>query len=240
MTLSGVPRPSQIKWCLLPVFRRSTGDGPVSAPPLSRGCGSRPRTRGTSRVRRPHSARRAGCGVQLIEDAGLLPAIQKPSAGLFPSRKPSSSGRVCQAMSLCRTYRMPCRHNRSATGCGAGAFSGRGSSSVSTSAHKSSSTFHSRILTPSRTAESSHRSRPTRALQQDPVTSCYGGQVATRRLIEGGWERQEAGATGAPCRLRWPTGELMTVSLCDVATRSSDRRLLGDRLRCAVRDRDRF
>ncbi|MDQ1024631.1 hypothetical protein QF035_002213 [Streptomyces umbrinus] len=44
ITLSGVPRPSQIKWCLLPVFRRSTGDGPVSAPPFSRGCGSRPRT----------------------------------------------------------------------------------------------------------------------------------------------------------------------------------------------------
>lgn len=25
MTLSGVPRPSQIRWCLLPVFRQSTG-----------------------------------------------------------------------------------------------------------------------------------------------------------------------------------------------------------------------
>ncbi len=34
MTWSGVPRPSQIRWCLLPVFRRSTGDGPVSAPPF--------------------------------------------------------------------------------------------------------------------------------------------------------------------------------------------------------------
>jgi hypothetical protein len=32
MTLSKVPRPSQIRWCLLPVFRRSTGDGPVAAP----------------------------------------------------------------------------------------------------------------------------------------------------------------------------------------------------------------
>ena len=62
MTLSGVPRPSQIKWCLLPVFRRSTGDGPVSAPPFSRGCGSRPRTPATSRVRRPRSARRAESG----------------------------------------------------------------------------------------------------------------------------------------------------------------------------------
>lgn len=48
MTLSGVPRPSQIKWCLLPVFRRSTGDGPVSAPlchPIGRGAaGNKPGT----------------------------------------------------------------------------------------------------------------------------------------------------------------------------------------------------
>lgn len=34
MTLSGVPYPSQIRWCLLPVFRRPTGDGPVSGPLL--------------------------------------------------------------------------------------------------------------------------------------------------------------------------------------------------------------
>ncbi len=32
MTLSGVPPPSWIKRCLLPVFRRSTGDGSVSVP----------------------------------------------------------------------------------------------------------------------------------------------------------------------------------------------------------------
>lgn len=30
MTCSGVPLPSQIRWCLLPIFRRSTGDGPVA------------------------------------------------------------------------------------------------------------------------------------------------------------------------------------------------------------------
>lgn len=34
MTWSGVPRPSQMRWCLLPNFRRSTGDGPVAAPPF--------------------------------------------------------------------------------------------------------------------------------------------------------------------------------------------------------------
>ncbi len=64
MTLSGVPRPSQIRWCLLPVFRRSTGDGPVSAPPLpfSRGCGTHPRRPWTSRAGRPRSAQQAGPG----------------------------------------------------------------------------------------------------------------------------------------------------------------------------------
>lgn len=36
MVLSGAPRPSQIKWCLLPAFRWPTGDGPVSAPPSFR------------------------------------------------------------------------------------------------------------------------------------------------------------------------------------------------------------
>lgn len=37
---------------------------------------------------------------------------------------------------------MPCRHSRSATGRGPGAFSGQGGSSGSISAHKSSSTIH--------------------------------------------------------------------------------------------------
>jgi hypothetical protein len=46
-----------------------------------------------------------------------------------------------------------------------------GGSSGSISAHKSSSTVHGRVVTPCRTAGSSQQSRPTRALQQDPVTS---------------------------------------------------------------------
>lgn len=69
---------------------------------------------------------------------------------------------------------MPCRHSRSATGCGPGAFSGQGGSSGSITAHNSSSTIHGRVLTTFRTAESSHRSRPTRTLQQDRVTSSKG------------------------------------------------------------------
>ncbi|MCZ2528177.1 RNA-binding domain-containing protein [Streptomyces sp. HB2AG] len=66
---------------------------------------------------------------------------------------------------------MPCRHSRSGTGCGPGAFSGQGGRSGSISTHRSSSTIHGRLVTPSRTAESSHRSRPTRTAQRDRVTS---------------------------------------------------------------------
>ncbi len=77
-------------------------------------------------------------------------------------------------MSLCSTGRMPCRHSRSETGRGPGAFSGQGGSSGSISAHRSSSTIHGRVVTPSRTVESSHRTRPNRAVQQDRVTSSLG------------------------------------------------------------------
>lgn len=99
MTLSGVPRPSQIKWCLLPVLRRSTGDGPVSAPPFfSPGCGSRPRMNATGRARRPRSARRAGPGA-----AGrrLLPSATGPvgASTSAPSRSPASAAGVAR---LCR------------------------------------------------------------------------------------------------------------------------------------------
>ena len=80
MTLSGVPRPSQIRWCLLPVFRRSTGDGPVSAPPFSPGCGSRPRRPWTSRAGLPRSARRGESGAV---GRRPLPAANAP---VFASR----------------------------------------------------------------------------------------------------------------------------------------------------------
>lgn len=61
MTLNGVPLPSQIRWCLLPVFPRSTGDGPVASPPFSRGCERHPGRPGSSPGRLQRAARRAGC-----------------------------------------------------------------------------------------------------------------------------------------------------------------------------------
>lgn len=64
---------------------------------------------------------------------------------------------------------MPWRQSRSGTGLGPGDRSGQGGRSGSISAHKLSSTIHGRVLTPSRTAESSDRSRPTSAFHQDRV-----------------------------------------------------------------------
>src|SRR5690349_7549182 len=43
---------------------------------------------------------------------------------------------------------MPCKHSRSSTGLGPGAFCGHGGSSGSISSHKSSSTIHGRFPTP--------------------------------------------------------------------------------------------
>lgn len=60
--LNGMPFPSRIRWCSLPVFPRSAGGGPVAPPPLSRGCVRHPRRPATSPARRPRAARRAGCG----------------------------------------------------------------------------------------------------------------------------------------------------------------------------------
>lgn len=109
MTLSGVPRPSQIRWCLLPVFRRSTGDGPVSAPPFSRGCVNRPHTHVTSRVRQPRSARRAGPGAT---GRRLLPPATAPvgASTSAPSRTPAPAAGVAR---LCRcTGRTGCPGGR--------------------------------------------------------------------------------------------------------------------------------
>ena len=170
MTLSGVPRPSHLKWCLLPAFRRSTGDGPMSAPPFSRERGNHPRTPVTSRVHRPRSASRAGPG-----GAGRRrrPSATGPDAAnrSVRSRTPAPRAGVAR---LCRCRGRtgcPGGRDRSNTGLGPGDRSGQGGSSGSISAHKSSSTIHGRVLTPSRTVESAHRSRPTGTAQQDRVTS---------------------------------------------------------------------
>ena len=74
-----VPRPSQIKWCLPPALRRSTGDGALSAPPFAR-----------------------------MWEPSTHALDQSSSLAAF-----SSASRM--RCNWSRTYRMPCRHSRSAT-----------------------------------------------------------------------------------------------------------------------------
>ncbi len=95
MTLSGVPRPSQIRRCLLPVFRRSTGDGPVPAPPFRPGRGNRRRMLWTSPARRPRAAWRAGRGAV---GQRLRPAASARSAASRSgqSRTPAQGGEVAR------------------------------------------------------------------------------------------------------------------------------------------------
>lgn len=81
MSCSRVPLPSQIRWCLLPVLRRSTGDGPVADPPLRADAGAVHACAGLVEF-----AGRVKLGeqyvVQLLEDSGLLSAVQSAPAGL--------------------------------------------------------------------------------------------------------------------------------------------------------------
>lgn len=153
MTLSGVPRPSQIRWCLLPARRQATGDGPVSAPPFSPGCGSRPRMPATSRVRRPRSARRAGPGA-----AGrrLLPSATGPvgASTSDPSRIPAPGAGVAM---LCRC--------RGRTGCPADRAGPAPAEGLETVPAKAAGASRSAPTSrrPRSTAEYSHRhERPNR------------------------------------------------------------------------------
>ena len=79
-TVSGLPRPQTIRWCLEPLRERSTGLGPVLAPP------KRPHVRAVDRRSRPVDPLRLvelreQQLVQLLPDAGLLPLAQPAPAG---------------------------------------------------------------------------------------------------------------------------------------------------------------
>lgn len=106
---------------------------------------------------------------------------------VMPEPKPSSCSRYSHWMPACSTNRTPCRQRRSFTGRGPGDRSGHSGNRGSIRAHRSSPTIHGLLLTPSRTDESSHRSRPTSNDQQDPVTSSTEGEfgVALHGLTAG-------------------------------------------------------
>lgn len=170
MTCSRVPRPSQIRWRLLPAFRRSTGDGLRGRLPLFH-----------TNVGAVHAragpvefADRVQLGeqhpVELVEDSGLLPAIQPPPAGLSGA-EPQLRWQELPGHIVEQDVQNALQTESVRKRLGPGDRSGQGGSSGSISAHKSPSTIHGRVLTPSPTAGSSHRSRSTRTLLQDRVTS---------------------------------------------------------------------
>lgn len=81
MTLNGVPLTSQIRWCLLPVFLRSTGDGPVASPPFRADVGGIHAGPGPVQcVGRVQLGEQYA--VQLVEGAGLVPPPASAPAGL--------------------------------------------------------------------------------------------------------------------------------------------------------------
>lgn len=153
---------------MLPVFRRSTGDGPVSGPPFSRGCGSRPRTHVTSRVRRPRSAPRAGLGA-----AGRrpLPSATGPDAASksAPIRTPAPSAGVAR---LCRC--------RGRTECPAGRAGPTPAAARATAPATAAATVRSEPTThrPRSTVEYPHLTNgriitPVTAYQAVSARSCY-------------------------------------------------------------------
>lgn len=87
-----------------------------------------------------------------------------------PKPNPSFRGSNWHAMSWCRTYRMPCRDNRSGTGFGPGDCLSQGGSSGSITAHKPSSTIRGRVVTPTRTIRSSQIATPD---QDRSARFCY-------------------------------------------------------------------
>lgn len=82
MTCSGVPFPSQTRWCLLPVFRRSTGGGPVAASPFFRADVGAVHARTGPVEFAGRLQLREQDAEQLIEGSSLLPAVRVAPAGL--------------------------------------------------------------------------------------------------------------------------------------------------------------
>lgn len=148
MTLSGVPRPSQIR-CSLPVFRRSTGDGPVSAPAFRADVGAVHARAGPVEFAGRVQLREQN-PVQPVEDYCFLPPLQTPPAGL-PRAEPHFQGQelpghvVIEDEQDALEAELICHRSwpRDRSG-----HDGSNGSNGSISAHNSSSTIHGRVPTP--------------------------------------------------------------------------------------------
>jgi hypothetical protein len=108
-TASGTPRPSQIRWRLLPRLARSVGFGPVWSPPYTA------RTEQLSTTARDQSiwSERASQSRSAKWIRSHMPACCQSRTRrqhVIPDPHPSSCGSICQGMPRRRTKRMPVRH----------------------------------------------------------------------------------------------------------------------------------
>jgi hypothetical protein len=113
-TASGTPRPSQIRWRLLPRLARSVGFGPVWSPPYTA------RMQQLSTTARDQSiwSSRASQSSSAQWIRSHTPACcqsRKRRQHVIPDPHPSSCGSICQGIPLRRTKTIPVRHARSET-----------------------------------------------------------------------------------------------------------------------------
>ena len=113
-TASGTPRPSQIRWRLLPRLARSVGFGPVWSPPYTArmeqlSTTARDQSIWSSRASQSRSAK------WIRSHTPACCQSRKRRQHVIPDPHPSSCGSICQGMPLRRTKTMPVRHARSET-----------------------------------------------------------------------------------------------------------------------------
>jgi hypothetical protein len=111
---SGIPRPSQIRWRLLPRFARSVGFGPVWSPPYTArmeqlSTTARDQSIWSSRASQSKSAK------WIRSHTPVCCQSRRRRQHVIPDPHPSSCGSICQGIPLRRTKTMPVRHARSET-----------------------------------------------------------------------------------------------------------------------------
>jgi hypothetical protein len=113
-TANGTPRPSQIRWRLLPRLARSVGFGPVWSPQYAArmqllSTTARDRSIWSSRASQSRSAK------WIRSHTPACCQSRKRRQHVIPDAHPSSCGSICQGIPLRRTKTMPVRHARPET-----------------------------------------------------------------------------------------------------------------------------
>jgi hypothetical protein len=111
-TASGTPRPSQIRWRLLPRLARSVGLGPVCFPPYTART-EQPSTTARDQSIRPSRASQSSTAKWMRSHTPANCQSRKRRQHVIPEPQPSSCGNICHGIPLRRTKRMPVGHARS-------------------------------------------------------------------------------------------------------------------------------